>query len=380
MLILPRTTQLLHRRVLRHPHVQLSPSRRPFSWNPIQLMGERILDLGSSLGELPLPEAVGPCALSIVITTIAVRTAVTLPSYIWARRRIARHRDYVIPEIVAWRKPFAKQLAARAKTQPNPKEWFEAEFKTAAIAERKKLLKQHHCQPLYTSLLPPLILIPTIIITSLAIRSICVIPSTPLALELNLFSAAPLAIPDPTGVWPLLVGGMALVNVELGRKMAKMRAGEVKESDWARREALRKEQEEDAVGLGLGPRRAKATTISGGGGTLVQTPKGWKVQPSVSKPSPVVQQQEEQRDTVMDKLKVDTPVADPGVSRFQKVLEQVGRGGSVLMIGVSMIVPGALTLCWVTSSCFSITQTLISRWFDQRFPPKRPTQRISSKA
>ncbi|KAG8855875.1 hypothetical protein FRB96_006697 [Tulasnella sp. 330] len=277
-------------------------------------MGERILELGGAIGSLPLPESIGPYA---------------------ARQRIARHRELVIPEIMAWRKPFAKQLAAQAKTQPNPKEWFDQEFKTAAIAKRKELLKQHQCQPLLTSILPPLVLIPTIIITSLAIRSICVIPNTPLMLELGLFSAAPLAIPDPGGVWPLLVGGMALVNVELGRKAAKMRAGEVKESDWARMEALRREQERDVVQLGLRP--VQHMNNGGNAGTLVQTSKGWKRQSSPNLKTPVLPQQ---RDTVMDKLKVDAPGADPLVSRFQKVVEQIGRGGSVLMIGVSMIVPG----------------------------------------
>lgn len=131
------------------------------------------------------------------------------------------------------------------------------------------------------------------------------------------------------------MGGMALTNVELGKKVAKMRAGDVKESDWARRVALRKEQEEDAAGLGL--ELGRRTNSGGGAGTLTQTPTGWKLQPSSNSKAPIAPRQ---RDTVMDKLKVDTPDTDPQVSRFQKVMEQVGRGGSVLMIGVSMIVPG----------------------------------------
>lgn len=186
------------------------------------------------------------------------------------------------------------------------------------------MLKEHKCQPLYTALAPPLTLIPTIVLTSLAIRSISVMPDTPLYFE-KFLSDVPLALPDATGYFPLAVGMLSLTSLELGRKFARERAGDFKESEWAKQQ-----HKKNAAGK-----------KNGGGGkqtvsTLVQTPSGkWEIVQTTARPP------KGQKDTVMDKMAVeDKPALDPATSRVSKILEGVARGGAVLMIGVSMWSPG----------------------------------------
>ncbi|KIO19876.1 hypothetical protein M407DRAFT_11174 [Tulasnella calospora MUT 4182] len=360
--------QLLHHSTCRTRTIthRLPIQQQARHFSPITALGDQILSVGNALGEFPLPEFIGPYAAGIVLSTVVIRTAVTLPVFFWARKRVARQRDIVIPKIIEWRKPFAAKLAAEAKTKPNPKEWFESEFKTAAIAYRANLLKEHKCQPLYTALAPPLTLIPTIVLTSLAIRGICVMPDTPLYFE-KFLSDVPLALPDATGIFPLAVGMLSLTSLELGRKFARERAGDFKESEWAKQHV-----------------KKNATTAAGkknGGGkqtvsTLVQTPSGkWEIVQTAARPPG----SKAQKDTALEKMTAeDKPALDPTTSRFSKILEGVGRGGAVLMIGVSMWSPGALTLCWITSSSFSIAQTFLGRWYDQKFaaraslPPSQP--------
>lgn len=151
---------------------------------------------------------------------------------------------------------------------------------------------------------------------SLAIRSICIASPTPLMLE-TFLSEAPLAVPNPGGVWPLLVGIGFLSSVEIGRAVHRMTAKDLKESEWARRVALKKE-------LGAGH-----TTVNS------------KADRGVLRKQ---QQQAQQKDSVMERLataEVGSGELDPpAVKRFQGVIESVARGGSVLMIVVSMSAPG----------------------------------------
>jgi len=333
-------------------------SRRSFSSNPITLFGDGILGVGDALSALPFPEFIGPYAAGIILSTLAIRTAVTLPVFFWARRRVMRHRDIVIPKIIEWRKPFAKDLAIKAKAQPNPKEWFESEFKTAAIDYRNKLLKEHKCRPWVTSLMTPLTLIPTIVTTSLAIRAVCIIPNSPLLHE-RFLSDVPLALPDATGVFPITVGLLALSSLELSRRFAKERARELKETAWVKDHV--KTQPSPAAPVRPKPKQTMPK--------LVKTDKGWEIHQTTSKPPPV------QRDSALDKVAASDDGADPSdarVNRLSGIFEQVARGGAILMIGISMWSPGALTLCWVTSSSFSIMQQLLGRWWEQRHPYKAP--------
>ncbi len=130
-------------------HLVYLQRRHVSSWNPITVAADGILEVGNTLASLPLPEYFGPYTAGIVLSTVIVRTAVTLPVFFWVRlllppcphliyqglsqtrQRVARHRDIVVPKIIEWRKPFAKALAAEAKSKPDPKAWFDQEFKTA---------------------------------------------------------------------------------------------------------------------------------------------------------------------------------------------------------------------------------------------------------
>ncbi|KAG8903973.1 hypothetical protein FRB99_002452 [Tulasnella sp. 403] len=239
-----------------------------------------------------------------------------------ARKRVARHRDIVIPKIIEWRKPFAKELAAKAKSQPNPKEWFDAEFKKAAIAYRSGLLKQYKCQPFWTAIAPPLTLIPTLILTSLSIRSICVLPNSPFLFE-RFLSDVPLAFPDATGVFPIAVGLLGLTSLELGKKFARERAGELKEKEWVKRHVEKHPVDQ-------GPKKGAVQM-------LVQTDKGWQVQTTQA---PKTAKRPAQKDSVVENISKTPTVSDPMMSRLSTVAEQVGRAGTILMIGISMWSPG----------------------------------------
>lgn len=191
-------------------------------------------------------------------------------------------------------------------------------------------------------------------------------PDTPLLGE-KFLSSVPLALPDAMGYFPLTVGLLSLINVELSRRMTAQRNKAVKETEFVKRHTQSKKP-------GANPAPSGPTT-----NTLVQTSKGWEV---VKKAAP------QQRDTVVEEL-VNREKVDPEtqqVNKLAKVAERIGQGGAILMIGISMLSPGvwrhfhrstiaseltlyskALTLCWVTSSSFSILKTLAEGWYEKRY-------------
>lgn len=205
-----------------------------------------------------------------------------------------------------------------------------------AIAERNRLLKEYKCQPKYTSLAPPLTLLPTIILTSLAIRNICVLPDTPFYFE-KFLSDVPLALPDASGYFPLAVGMLSLASLELGRKFTRERMGDLRESRWAaRRHAASKSPAKTTAKTRNTV--AKLTQASDGKWEVTQTTPRAPGTP--------------RKDSVMEKLaKEESDLAvDPSQNRVSKVLEGVGRGGAVLMIGVAMWSPGVCLLCLLPSA------------------------------
>lgn len=46
-------------------------------------------------------------------------------------------------------------------------------------------------------------------------------------------------------------------------------------------------------------------------------------------------------------------------TRFQKFVTNIFRGLSLLMVPIACTVPSALTVYWVTSSCYGLTQNLL---------------------
>lgn len=56
---------------------------RSFSLNPVPILGERIMEIGNAMTHVPLPDFIGPYAAGIILSTILIRTAVTLPVFYW---------------------------------------------------------------------------------------------------------------------------------------------------------------------------------------------------------------------------------------------------------------------------------------------------------
>lgn len=158
---------------------------------------------------------------------------------------------------------------------------------------------------------------------SLAVRSLCVLPDSPLLYEAFL-SSVPLALPDPNGIFPLAVGMASMTSLEIGRRFARQRAGDMKEATWARKHAT--EAETRPIGSASAQQR--------GTPKLVSTSKGWEVRPNAPVP------QVPQKDSVMQKVSTTTDNPDDKVNQLSGIMERIARGGAVLMIGVSMWSPG----------------------------------------
>ncbi|KAG8963961.1 hypothetical protein FRC03_002392 [Tulasnella sp. 419] len=327
----------------------------------VGVLSEGVLSLGNLISYVPLPGFIGPYASGIILTTILVRTVVTVPFAVWAENRKARQRDIVVPEIIAWRKPFAKDLAKEAAKQKeeDTETYFNREFRKAAIAKRSELLTKHNCSPLKTALVPLAVHIPTFILTSLVIRNACQIPNTPLLYE-SLLSETALAFNEPTGVFPLLVGLGSLGAYELKRWLDGGRGKAREEMEWARRTYLYQKK-----GWEL-PSKPETKNI------LVKNAAGkYEVQKASLMITPA-DAAGEQKDSAMDKLLEARIVADPATERLQTLGERLARGGSIVFIWISMLNPGAVTLYWFTSSMFTMAQTLIAHSWDKRRKNRLP--------
>ncbi|KAI8921163.1 60Kd inner membrane protein-domain-containing protein [Powellomyces hirtus] len=169
-----------------------------------------------------------PWWLTIITCTVAMRAACTFPLAIQQRKRMERLAS-LTPLLSAWEQTYRQQLMRnRREMSPVAMKNLQYMYKEKA----SELYKVYNCHPLKTLLLP-WVQIPLWVTVSLALRNMASFPapflSTPDSPVEGFTTGGTswfvdLATPDPTLLFPLSIGFLHLINIELNRSMMR-RAG-----------------------------------------------------------------------------------------------------------------------------------------------------------
>ncbi|WFD34180.1 hypothetical protein MCUN1_001017 [Malassezia cuniculi] len=294
---------------------------------------------------LSAPEVIGlvhsgvPCPylLTIVGFTVLLRSAVSLPLLSWQRKRNERLARTVLPEWSVWKKQIPasiwKRLAPTRKVGPEMERHLQRQIQRSLQEKWVHLTQLYDCSPLKTTLVSLSVHLPVFIAVTMLIRQGALLPDSPflneivpwwspdpdfaaqmaaqkelllskglppqLAERITSLGGPTLADRDTTMALPVILGAVNMLNVELAAFMRQRRM-----------------QRDDAIGLGS---------------------------PSAAA----------QRDPVVDQLEIE--LKEPLSSRM---LTTAARLGSIISIPIACQVPSALLVYWLTSSLFTLGQTI----------------------
>ncbi|KAI8998151.1 60Kd inner membrane protein-domain-containing protein [Gaertneriomyces semiglobifer] len=240
-IVVPRTAVVHLLKSLIRPHIRhfSSPSVcRDYSGVLRSAGPKRYLSLLPVLDQIPLSPITWaekglqlaqastglPWWATIITCTIALRSTCTLPLAVQQRRRVAR-LESLQPLLDSWR----QTIVHKVHLQGGNKLMVEKLYKE----KRNELLKTYNCHPFKTILLP-FVQIPLWITISLALRRMAAFPApfldAPPAALAGLVDGGSLwfidlTAPDPTMIFPLSIGFLHLLNVELNRSTVAMGGG-----------------------------------------------------------------------------------------------------------------------------------------------------------
>ncbi|KZO93761.1 hypothetical protein CALVIDRAFT_539670 [Calocera viscosa TUFC12733] len=165
---------------------------------------------------LPFPESWPKYSTTIILGTLVVRTAWTLPPVIWARSRRRKQGEVVQPELSKQALILREEVGKATAKKKLPYEEYKREYYKQLVATRKELDKKHGTNPLVTTLVPPAMNMPLFFLISLMLRQAATAP-TPLSSE-SFLTFETLASTDTSGIMPIAFGLITLANFEIMSK------------------------------------------------------------------------------------------------------------------------------------------------------------------
>lgn len=161
---------------------------------------------------------------AIVLGTIGLRTAITLPLSLYQRKRL--HKALTLqPLLQSW-----SSIIQRKARSNSSYEQAEREYTRQYREKIKQIYREHGCDPMGTRLLP-LVQIPLFLIVSLSLRGMADAStmafglSLPLAVQDLQFGGfgciSDLTLPDSTWILPIAFGLTNLANIELHNRFLK---------------------------------------------------------------------------------------------------------------------------------------------------------------
>ncbi|KAI9292242.1 hypothetical protein K502DRAFT_367780 [Neoconidiobolus thromboides FSU 785] len=169
-----------------------------------------------------------PWWLTISVSTILLRTTITLPIAIYQQKQYQKYRQ-LKPLLVSWGNTLKKEYQTAKVNEIgylfNMQRFIKSEYKTKI----QSIYKQYNYSPASIYLLP-IIQIPFFVVMSLSLRAICGYPIFDLDLDnfhLQEFSIggyswfSNLIAPDPTNILPILIGATHLLNIEVNQLFLK---------------------------------------------------------------------------------------------------------------------------------------------------------------
>ncbi|WVR05788.1 hypothetical protein IAU60_002813 [Kwoniella sp. DSM 27419] len=188
---------------------------------PIASFMDPITDPLSSLF-LSMPHPLGYGA-SVIMLTLAVRTVFTLPVSLWQRKRAAKAKKLVEPEMKIINERLAKELAISCRQRGLGYKEYLAELKSQLAAAQAALHRRHNTHPFITTWAPMLVHIPVFVTFSLAVRKTLEMPNSPVFSETFLWLDK-LGEVDPLYILPFAGMLLSFGNAELmGRRVQELK-------------------------------------------------------------------------------------------------------------------------------------------------------------
>ncbi|KAJ7498818.1 60Kd inner membrane protein-domain-containing protein [Mycena latifolia] len=236
-------------------HARQPLNRRFF----IQSLCGGFLDLAIAL---PLPPSVPAYSATIILVTVASRLAL-FPVALWARNRVRRLEDVVLPELERLKPIISKQVLDDMKQTGLPRNLLVpaklqqihlSRMKEKVAAEQKRLIAEHNCHPLLSMLASPASQLPVFFIMTTMFNRLAQDP-TPFDSE-AFFTLTTLNHPDETWGLPIILGITTMATVQSRNWLIS-----AVEQERLRRIEERQAQQQAATGKPVINRRNASTTV-----------------------------------------------------------------------------------------------------------------------
>lgn len=287
------------------------------------------------------PGAPHAYAVSLVVATIALRTAVTLPVTLWQRARTRRMAEVVGPQWEELKRDLPVDVGRRCRVQRKSHAEYKSELEKEMRSQLKALLKRNRCTPWPTIAIPLAVNVPLFVCVSLAIRTALLTPGSLIAIETIPWWSAP---PD------------LMAKFEASAKILQARGIEG--------EALQK------LTMMQGPTlsevdKTMATPIGLGLLTLINVELGqWLRKPLLEGPGTSEQPREE-----VDQLERRRRKAREqrrGVNALRSVvIGNTLRAASIAFIVVASQAPAGLAIYWLSSASYTLIQNAVFAYSDK---------------
>ncbi|KAJ6598964.1 60Kd inner membrane protein-domain-containing protein [Mycena vulgaris] len=188
-----------------HPRQPLN--RRFF----VQSLCDGFLDLAIAL---PFPPSVPSYSATIILVTVASRLAL-FPVALWARNRVRRLENVVLPELARLKPIISKQVLDDMKATGFPRELLvPAKLQQIHLSrtKEKRLMTENKCHPFLSMVANPASQLPVFVIMTMMFNRLAQDP-TPFDSE-AFFTLTTLNHPDETWTLPILLGMITMANVE----------------------------------------------------------------------------------------------------------------------------------------------------------------------
>ncbi|PWN37599.1 uncharacterized protein FA14DRAFT_113019, partial [Meira miltonrushii] len=279
--------------------------------------------------------------ISIVVATIAMRTAITLPVTIWQRARTRRMTEIVGPKWEQMKRDLPIDVARRCRVQKKTHAEYKVELQKTLKTELRLLMKKNKCAPLATLLLPLAASIPLFLYASFAIRAALITQGSAIGAEIVPWWSPPADL---------------MAKFEEGAKILQARGLEG--------EALQK------LTTMQGPTLAdRDKTMFGPIGlgmlTLINVELGqWLRKPLIEAPTAQVPKDEDEDERSMKKREARERKASLASLR-SAVMGNVLRAASIAFVVVASQAPAGLSIYWLSSAAYTLVQNSIFAVIDR---------------
>ncbi|OWZ55704.1 hypothetical protein C349_01906 [Cryptococcus neoformans var. grubii Br795] len=198
----------------------LEPLHEPLLQPASTFLDPLIHPLSEALLSIPHPLGYGT---TLILLTLIVRTAFTLPVSLWQKKRAKKMQIVVAPEMKIINEHLAETVAKECRKKGVGYAEYLIELRRQLRKAQKAVHKKHNIHPWVTTWAPLVAHIPIFVTLSLTIRRALDLPGSPMASESFLWLDS-LGQADGYGILPLVGMAVAFGNAEVvGRRVKDVR-------------------------------------------------------------------------------------------------------------------------------------------------------------